>query len=676
MFLFLMVFHVGIEQPVWRNLNFTRLSDSRRRNGETRVMPANTDDIEAEAARWFFASSDDIFLVLQGRIVQRVNPTWTRLTGWDASEIVGRDITDFVHPLDQAKIEDTIRTLIEQRRADCEHRIVCKSGDWLWFRSRSKLKDDGVALLVLQNTTDVRLRERDAAEAARTRDILREEAGVFVWRFDPSTAQYAVDSDLTRVGAPGASGRRILSVHEMTAEVHPDDQRRITEAFLASVASGEPRVLEYRHFRAEDGGWASVRAAWRGIRKQASGGWEILGLTQDVSALADARDAALQAAEVKAQFLANMSHEIRTPMNGVLGVLHLLRKEPLSADGRRLLDEALGCGAMLSELLNDVIDFSRLEAGKIELSPEPVQPARLLDSVIAMLDPQAKAKGLTLKVAGADSDWVMVDPVRLRQILFNLIGNAVKFTATGGVAAKMSRQGSDDRGRLQFEITDSGIGIEPGEQQSLFDRFRQADGSATRRFGGAGLGLSIARGLAEQMGGTITVSSAPGEGSTFRVEIAAPVCAAPKDVAEPEEDNLPLDGLRALVVEDNATNRTIVTRMLEQLGVRMTVAHDGVEGLEAARSQVFDLILMDIQMPRMDGVAATAAIRDLPAPSGQTPIIAMTANAMSHQIDSYLAAGMNNWISKPISPAALLQAIAQTLAQSWVEDAEEPSKAL
>jgi two-component system, sensor histidine kinase len=639
-------------------------------------LPVNTDEIQGEAAQWFFATSDDIFVVLKDSLILQVNPTWTRLTGWSAAEITGRNITDLIHPLDRPVVDEAIQTLIAQRQAECEHRIACKAGGWVWVRARSKLQPNDVAMLVLQDITDVRQRERDAAEAARTRDILREEAGVFIWRFDPSTGEYAVDSDLSRAGAPGASGHRILTVAEMVSEIHPDDQQRMTEAFLTSVSSGESSVIEYRHFRAEDHGWASVRAAWRGTRKLASGAWEILGITQDVSALADARDAALQAAEVKAQFLANMSHEIRTPMNGMLGVLHLLRKEPLSADGRRLLDEALGCGAMLSELLNDVIDFSRLEAGKIELSVEPVQPARLLDSVIALLRPQAEAKGLTLTVDALDDRWVEIDPVRVRQILFNLIGNAVKFTPRGGVTARMSLEGSGADARLGFDIIDSGIGIELDEQASLFDRFQQADGSATRRFGGAGLGLSIARGLAEQMGGTIAVVSTPGEGSTFRVEIAAPICAAPGEVAAEEDDSLPLDGLKVLVVEDNPTNRTIVTRMLEQLGVVTTVAHDGREGLEAAQAQAFDLILMDIQMPRMDGVAATTAIRALATPSAGTPIIAMTANAMSHQIDSYLSAGMNAWVSKPISPAVLLQTIVQALAQSWIEDSVAPPGAL
>ncbi|HYE46838.1 MAG TPA: ATP-binding protein [Caulobacter sp.] len=632
-------------------------------------MAVTDGDIEADAARWFFASSEDIFAVLRDGAVDRVNPTWEALTGWAQAEVVGRHFVDFVHPDERDLINETVRLLIERGHAQCEHRLRLKSGDWMWVRAKSRLRDDGVAMIVLQDITEARLREERDMAAVRTNDLLREEAGVFVWRFDPRSNRYSVDTDLTRAGSRGTSGRRSLTADEMTAEIHPDDQGRVAEAFVDTVLTGAPQVVEYRHFRAEDNGWARLRAAWRGISQVEGGLWEVLGITQDVTELAEARDAALAAAEVKAQFLANMSHEIRTPMNGVLGVLHLLKREPLSEDGRRLLDEALGCGAMLAELLNDIIDFSRLEAGKLDLNPEAIRPAELLDSVTALLAPQAEAKDLYLRAEAAEAGWAMVDPVRLRQILFNLIGNAVKFTGCGGVCARMVYLGEGAERRLRIEVSDTGIGIAPDAQGRLFERFRQADGSATRRFGGSGLGLAIARGLAEQMGGAIGLDSTPGEGSTFWVEVLAPPAAenqaAPQ---EAESDNL-LDGLRVLVIEDNATNRLIATRMLEQLGASVATADDGALGVDAARAQAFDLIFMDIQMPVMDGLAATAAIRGLDGPVATAPIIAMTANAMAHQVESYLQAGMNGWIAKPLSPAALVRTIVQVLAQDWVEAA-------
>jgi PAS domain S-box-containing protein len=624
-------------------------------------MSRNDGRIDAEAAQWFFASSDDIFVVLRDSVVDRVNPTWTKLTGWTEEEVLGRHFTDFIHPDERHLMEEIVRALLERGEALFEHRIMIKSGRWLWVRAKSKLGQDGVALVVLQDISEARRMAEQRARAMRTNDLLREEAGIYVWRFDPATNRYVVDDDLAKPGARGTSGRRTLTSEEMTAEIHPDDQGRVAENFVRTILTGEPRVVEYRHFRAE-GGWARLRAAWRGAHQQAGGHWEVVGITQDITQLAEARDAALEAAEVKAQFLANMSHEIRTPMNGVLGVLHLLKNEALSEDGRRLLGEALGCGAMLAQLLNDIIDFSRIEAGKLDLCPEPVRPAELLDSVAALLAPQARDKGLCLTVEAADCGWVLVDPVRLRQILFNLIGNAVKFTADGGVTVRLKGAGDT----LVFEIADTGIGIAAQARDQLFERFRQADGSATRRFGGSGLGLAIARGLAEQMGGAIAVESTPGQGSTFRVEIAAPACAAPTAETEEDDDAL-LGGLRVLVVEDNATNRLIATRLLEQLGACVTTADDGAQGLEAARAQAFDLIFMDIQMPVMDGQAASAAIRALDGPAAQVPIIAMTANALAHQVEAYLAGGMNGWVAKPLSPAALVRTVAEVLAQDWVE---------
>ena len=632
-------------------------------------MSRNDGGIEAEAAQWFFASSDDIFVVLRDSVIDRVNPTWTKLTGWTEDEVTGRRLVDFAHPDEKDLIAETVRSLVERGHARCEHRLMLKSGESMWVRARSKLRDDGVALVVLQDIGESRRLVEQGTQAARTNEMLREEAGIYTWRFNAITNRYAVDDDVSKAGAPGTGGRRMLTAEEMTAEVHPEDQGRVAETFIHTVMTGEPKVVEYRHFRAE-GGWARLRAAWRGGRRMENGHWEVLGITQDVTELAEARDAALAAAEVKAQFLANMSHEIRTPMNGVLGVLHLLKHENLTDDGRRLLEEALGCGAMLSELLNDVIDFSRIEAGKLDLCPESVRPDDLLDSVASLLAPQARDKGLYLKVETEACGWAMVDPVRLRQILFNLIGNAVKFTAHGGVTVRLKTRGQGADRTLAFEIADTGIGIAADAQARLFERFRQADGSATRRFGGSGLGLAIARGLAEQMGGIISLDSMPGEGSTFRVEIAAPACEAPVARTDEEDDAL-LGGLRVLVVEDNATNRLIATRMLEHLGASVTTADDGLQGLAAASQQVFDLIFMDIQMPVMDGMAASASIRALDCAAARTPIIAMTANALAHQVESYMAAGMNGWIAKPMSPAALVRTVAEVMAEAWLDTAPE-----
>ena len=624
-------------------------------------------DLDIEAARWFFQNSVDIFVLLQGATITRINPAWTELCGWSQEETVGKPIEHFIPPEDRDVIHGIVATLSTTGHAKAEHRLRRKDGGVLWVRSRAKRGAGDATIVVLEDVSDEHQRKADSDDAARTNDLLREAAGIFIWRFDPDSGRYDIDPDISRPGAPGVSGNRTISTDEMSAEIHPDDQEKMAKAFFHSLATGEPQVVEYRHFSIETG-WAHLRAAWRGLRQMKSGKWQVLGLTQNVTEVAEARDAAVAAAEAKAQFLANMSHEIRTPMNGVLGVLHLLKNEPVSPSGRKLIEEAVGCGQMLSELLNDVIDFSKIEAGRLEFTPEPVDPAAVLDSVANLLRPQAEAAGLWLRVhAQADGDWVAMDPVRLRQILFNLIGNAVKFTQSGGVDVRLKRQGQGETARLRFEISDTGVGISPDAQASLFQRFQQGDGSTTRRFGGSGLGLAISRRLAELMGGEIGVDSKPGRGSTFWMEAPAP--AAERPSAEAAEPAVLLGGLRVLVVEDNPTNRLIATRLLEQMGAEVETAADGSIGVEAVSRGAFDLIFMDIQMPVMDGVEATRLIRAMPAPAGATPILAMTANALAHQTQAYLAAGMNGVVSKPLSPSALIARIAAAIDASPAEDA-------
>jgi len=615
--------------------------------------------IEAAAADWFFQSSLDMFVVLHDDAIIRVNPAWTELTGWTPEDTLGRPIRDFFHLHDTEVIHaiaDALRT-VGQARA--QHRLARKGGGWLWVRSQSKVLEGGGLLIVFQDFSEDRAREIVRQQSERSNELLRTAAGVYVWRFNPRKGVYVFDQDIPTPSAP-QGGVRTMTVTEMTMSIHAEDRERVWEAFSRTLRTGEHVEVDYRYLDPVTDDWAHMHCAWRGVRGSSPEAFDVIGISQNVTELVAARDAALAAADAKSQFLANMSHEIRTPMNGVLGVLHLLKSEKLTDDGRRLLTEALGCGEMLSELLNDIIDFSKIEAGKLELATEPVEPAELLAGVADMLRPQAEAKGLYLRVdAPDDLGWAATDPLRLRQALFNLLGNAVKFTLEGGVVARLSGRRVDDHLRLRFEIRDTGVGIGEEAGATLFERFRQGDGSTTRRFGGSGLGLAICRRLAEMMGGEVGFESRLGEGSTFWLEVEAQACAAPVQ-HDDEVDAPPFAGLRVLIVEDNATNRLIATRMLEALGARVATADDGVQGVAAAR-QGFDLILMDIQMPGMDGVEATHRIRALKGPAGTAPILAMTANAMAHQQAAYLAAGMDGAIAKPLSPAALTQAIATAL---------------
>jgi PAS domain S-box-containing protein len=447
----------------------------------------------------------------------------------------------------------------------------------------------------------------------------------------------------------------------------PDtDRTAMAAAFHRMLADPtRPEVMTVR-IRHKDGHWLWVQSSARLIFENGVA-VATIDACRDVTAqvaaeaaLLEAKAEAESATRAKADFLANVSHEIRTPMNGVLGALQLLEHEDISPEGRELMRRANDSGRMLSQLLNDVLDFSKIEAGQLDLSPEPMDVGEALESVVGLLDGQARAKGLDLhcEITGADL-WIEADPVRLRQAMFNLIGNAVKFTPAGHVSARLAvTDAGDGRRQVHLEVEDTGIGMTPEAQGRLFERFHQAESDTARRFGGAGLGLSISRALAHMMGGRIDFTSAAGVGSTFRFAFEAPSAQA---VGVQNVEGGLLEGVNILLVEDNATNRLVARTMLNRLGATVAEAEDGVAGLTVARSGRFDLILMDIQMPHMGGVEASRAIRGLKGAAGQVPIIALTANAMTHQRAEYAAAGMNGMVAKPIAAGALLTEIARLL---------------
>jgi len=449
---------------------------------------------------------------------------------------------------------------------------------------------------------------------------------------------------------------------------NPEDFVGIQQALSRMLDNPHEVQVITARTRHKDGHWVWLQTSARLVFEDGSP-VAVIGVSRDITervateaALQVAKTEAESATRAKAEFLANVSHEIRTPMNGILGALHLLENEPISAEGRELMRQADDCGRMLSQLLNDVLDFSKIEAGQLDLAPEPMNAGEALQAVVVMLGGQARAKGVELRceITGGDL-WIEADPTRLRQAMFNLVGNAVKFTNAGFVAARLSVEtaGAADR-HVRFEVQATGIGMTAEAQSHLFERFRQGDGDTARRFGGTGLGLAITQGLVRQMAGEIQLSSVEGEGSTFWLEFDAPAAAAP--TIEAVESGL-LDGVNILLVEDNPTNRLVARTMLGRLGARIEEAEDGLAGLNAAQRGGHDLILMDIQMPHLDGVAATRAIRGLASPVAHVPIIGLTANVMVHQRAEYLAAGMNGVVAKPISPALLLAEIVRLLAE-------------
>jgi signal transduction histidine kinase/DNA-binding NarL/FixJ family response regulator len=599
---------------------------------------------------------------------------------------------DLMKPDRGVSAEDWIAQRVERHRNPQGEPFERKLEDGRWLLVHEQRTVTGGIVGIGTDITAVKQAERqlyDAIESISDGFVLYDKDERLVL----SNSKYReLYREITDHLVPGATFSDILkaSIQRDTIDLDPkflDDwlSERI-EQFRKGSGSTETRLASGRWVRnterrTSDGGIVGIRtdittlkeqqetlrrniadleAAKRQVEQQS------FRMRELADRYAEEKERAEEGSRAKSEFLAMMSHEIRTPMNGVLGTIGLLQNTDLTLHQAKLVGTARESAEHLLTLINDILDFSKLEAGRIDLEEIDFDLPHLVESVISMMNPRAVMKGLTMtSTVPVDTPrFLRGDPGRLRQILFNLAGNAVKFTDRGTVTLEVEAAAMDDgRYLLTFRVRDTGIGIPADKINRLFGKFSQADSSIARRFGGTGLGLAISKQLVELMGGRIGVDSVAGQGSVFW--FALPLSAGQPVTTQIED--MAVDGpatqraLRILVAEDNQVNQMVISMMLRQLGHQVDVVINGIEACEQVQKAPYDLVLMDMQMPEMDGLTATQTIRRLPQDCAKIPIVALTANAMEGDRERYIAAGMDDYVAKPISLPQLIAAMNRVL---------------
>jgi PAS domain S-box-containing protein len=613
-------------------------------------------------------STEAILMLDATATVVYANPATARVFGYTPKEARGRNILDWIQADDCSGLLGLFEACKRQ-----PGQVVFLSGFYQHRNEADVLYGEGrfCNLLVEPEVRRVLFYFRELPGHGPSADDWGRQHALLRTMIDVLPHQIYVKDPQGRFVTANDAARQARGGHGLTGKTDFDFlPRELAERLQADeqavLRSAQP-LLDQEYLAEQDGQrrWLSVTLV--PVRDPDGTAVGLVGLSHDITPgklaqeeLRTAKEAAEVANRVKSEFLANMSHEIRTPMNGILGMTGLALETDLTREQREYLEMVKTSGESLLTVIDDILDFSKIEAGKLRLDPVPFDLRDVLAGIVHSLALRAQETGLELAwhVTPEVPETVVGDPGRLRQILLNLIGNAVKFTEHGEVVASVrAEERTADAVRLHFAVRDSGIGIPPDKQQAIFESFTQADSSTTRKYGGTGLGLAISRKLVRLMGGDIEVTSEPGMGSTFRFTARFGLGGAAEIPTRPADPVVP-PGLRILLAEDNAINRRMAVRLLETRGHRLVVAGNGQAAVAAWEREPFDLVLMDQQMPEMDGLQATAAIRAQEAGTGRhTPIIALTAHAMKGDRERCLAAGVDGYVTKPIRPEELFRAI-------------------
>lgn len=617
-------------------------------------------------------SNDMIVRIGLDGIRRYVSPASQTILGYSPEELVGDAPIAAIHAEDRARVERVCRSLLEGVESpSCTYRQRRRDGSYAWLEATYRLvrDGDGAPIEFVASVRDIGQRHAAEVEAARAAAQIEEShrllmlaermAGIGHWRFDVVDRSLFWSSEVFRIhGLDPGSPPPIETGLDF---YHPDDQPMVRQLLDRAMERGEAWTFRARLIRA-DGEQRQVESFGQAERAPDGRVLGIVGVFRDVTeqaeiegALITARDQAQALADARSAFVATVSHEIRTPMTGVLGMIELLRSNPDGATRQRYLDSLEQSASLLMAVLDDVLDFSKIESGALSLEAIDFDLAELARSTLDLFGHAASHKGLTLSLSMPVGRDLMVrgDPVRLRQIIANLISNAVKFTPAGGIELGIALSAEGSGRLLRGRVRDTGIGIAPEAMERLFEPFIQADLSTTRRFGGTGLGLAITRRLVEAMGGRIGVDSVPGKGTcfTFDIRLAAPSGKAVAKLRPAPPAGVPLS---LLLAEDNGINRMLVEALVRRDGHAIVSVENGHLAVEAAAERRFDAILMDMQMPVLDGLSATRAIREGGGPNAATPIIALTADAAIERRRLYDDAGLTDLLTKPIDSGALI----------------------